>query len=658
MQGTVVSPKQKRIFRNTAVVLFVMLVVLVVSRNFLLRVLLKNAFEKIHSRYGLQASVGEAHLSGISTLHLSHLLLLRGTQDTLLYCRNLQAGLRPFYLLTGRVRLQELHTEKLSLLLNRSKGHDNFSFLLKQRKSGAEGTAPAEPEWGQTANRILNKIFSSVPEETSCIDTRFCYRNDTAETRWKIPFITSTDNRLRLAASVYEKGQVSTWVAGAMINSRDRAASVKVYPVGTGKNNLPFLKIFYNLEMGFDTLTLSLYSTDYSNQTLTLSGKAGIRNLRMHHWRISPDDVGVQLAKADFLCELGSSSCNVLPGTQVAFNRLLFAPQCSYRVRPARTFSAVVDMENVSADHFFASMPQGLFGNFAGIRAEGTLQYHADLAIDESQLDSLSFHSALTGKGFRVKEYGQTNFTRINDEFMYTAFEKGVPVATFPVGLSNPDFYPLDQISPFLKHAVMCSEDGDFYYHNGFNEKAFRKSIATNLREKKFKRGGSTITMQLVKNVFLTRNKTISRKLEEALIVWLIENHHLCSKDRMLEVYLNIIEWGPGVYGIGQASRYYFNKKPADLSLAEAIYLAMIIPRPKWFQYNFDDTGNLKPYIADYYRLLSGHLLRREVISEEEKNQLLPEVHITGKALEKIRVASPDSLPALIDGDEGMGEEN
>src|SRR6185295_15378504 len=110
---------------------------------------------------------------------------------------------------------------------------------------------------------------------------------------------------------------------------------------------------------------------------------------------------------------------------------------------------------------------------------------------------------------------------------------------------------------------------------------------AANYKAGKFVRGGSTISMQLVKNVFLTRNKTIARKIEEALIVWLIENNRLSSKERMYEVYLNLIEWGPNVYGIGEASRFYFYKSPADLSLAESIFLAMIVPRPKGFKYNF-----------------------------------------------------------------------
>jgi membrane peptidoglycan carboxypeptidase len=153
--------------------------------------------------------------------------------------------------------------------------------------------------------------------------------------------------------------------------------------------------------------------------------------------------------------------------------------------------------------------------------------------------------------------------------------------------------------------------------------------------------------MQLVKNVFLTRNKTIARKVEEALIVWLIESNNIASKERMYEVYLNIIEWGPGIYGAGEASAYYFNKKAADLTLAESIYLAMIVPRPKWFKYNFDESGKLKPHVADFYRIIANHLVRKEIITEEQKLTLLPAIDLTGPAKELILIKDSLAVDSL-----------
>ena len=220
--------------------------------------------------------------------------------------------------------------------------------------------------------------------------------------------------------------------------------------------------------------------------------------------------------------------------------------------------------------------------------------------------------------------------------------EKGYAVKSFLVGPSNPSFTSLPEISPYLVNAVMTSEDGNFFSHNGFNEEAFRKSIVENYKKKRFARGGSTISMQLVKNVFLTRNKTISRKLEEAMIVWLLENNRLVSKERMLEVYFNIIEWGPGIYGVAEASFYYFKKRPSELSLEESIFLAMIVPRPKAFKYYFYAEGKLKEPYFGYFRLISGLLIKKGIIQETEKIEAPNQLVLSGAAKELVIV--PDTL--------------
>ena len=177
-------------------------------------------------------------------------------------------------------------------------------------------------------------------------------------------------------------------------------------------------------------------------------------------------------------------------------------------------------------------------------------------------------------------------------------------------------FRPFNAVSRYLPLAIMQSEDAGFFYHNGFIPSAIRESLIQDIKERRFARGGSTLSMQLVKNVFLSRNKTIARKLEEMLIVWLIESDHLTSKERMFEVYLNIAEWGPMIYGAAEASRYYFAKEPSQLNLAECIFMASIIPKPKQVRYCFDGL-RLKPYYEDFYRIILDRLVDRGLISSD-----------------------------------------
>jgi len=104
----------------------------------------------------------------------------------------------------------------------------------------------------------------------------------------------------------------------------------------------------------------------------------------------------------------------------------------------------------------------------------------------------------------------------------------------------------------------------------------------------------------------------------------------------MLEVYFNIIELGPAIYGIGEASRFYFDKKPAQLDLQEAIFMAGLLPRPKAFRYQFDSTATLKPYLADYYRVMTNFMLRKELITQQEYDAVKPSVTLKGAALEMV----------------------
>ena len=131
------------------------------------------------------------------------------------------------------------------------------------------------------------------------------------------------------------------------------------------------------------------------------------------------------------------------------------------------------------------------------------------------------------------------------------------------VGPQSPYWAPLGAISPGLVLCVVRSEDAKFFQHAGFDWDQVQDSFETNLEEGKYKRGGSTITMQLARNLFLWRGKSLPRKALEVYLTWRLEQ--TLTKRRILELYLNAVEWGPGIYGIGEASRYYFGKPPASL---------------------------------------------------------------------------------------------
>lgn len=152
---------------------------------------------------------------------------------------------------------------------------------------------------------------------------------------------------------------------------------------------------------------------------------------------------------------------------------------------------------------------------------------------------------------------------------------------SFIVGHKNPRFTPWNNISPYVKWAVILSEDAKFYRHKGVDYEALKGALKRNLEVGKYVKGGSTITQQLAKNLFLTREKSIIRKFKELIIAFLLERE--LSKTRILELYLNAVEYGPLVYGINNASYYYFNKHPLNLNPLESAILASLLPSPKIF---------------------------------------------------------------------------
>ena len=148
---------------------------------------------------------------------------------------------------------------------------------------------------------------------------------------------------------------------------------------------------------------------------------------------------------------------------------------------------------------------------------------------------------------------------------------------------------PYDQISPYLKRAIIAAEDARFVDHEGFDWDGIQKAIEKNQKKGRFVAGGSTITQQLAKNLFLTPTKSYLRKAEEAIITLMLES--LWSKRRIFEVYLNVIEWGNGIFGAEAAARHYFGISAGQLGPEQAAKLAGMVPNPRFYDRNRNAPG-------------------------------------------------------------------
>ena len=175
----------------------------------------------------------------------------------------------------------------------------------------------------------------------------------------------------------------------------------------------------------------------------------------------------------------------------------------------------------------------------------------------------------------------------------------------------NQKWVPLRAISPYLVKAVLIGEDDKFWSHEGFDYEAMQKAVEKDIKAKKFKLGGSTISQQLAKNLYLSPSKNPVRKIREAIITWRMEK--ALSKKRILELYLNIAEWGDrGIFGIEAAARAYYGKSAAALNAEEAARLASVLPNPR----KFNPLGNSR-YVVHRSHLIYNIMVRRGIVVPE-----------------------------------------
>ena len=416
-----------------------------------------------------------------------------------------------------------------------------------------------------------------------------------------------------------------------------KANSEAFIPVGYFSTSLPQ---FY-----FDSLTFETESSKYSGDEFFLKLRISSHQAKLWHDKLNKEPVSIENFQGYFPIYFDKQAVKIDSSCFIQVNDIRFRSFVQAEFQQASRMQFWVKTDMMPAKQFFTSLPTGMFQSFEGIHVSGDLGFYLNFSIDFHQLDSLFFDAGLVSNTFEYLAPGKIDFSKVNTDFIYYPIHGN---RVIHLGRKNTGYVPLANISPLLREAVQQAEDGQFYWHHGFNMAAIRKAIATNIREKRFARGASTLTMQFVKNVFLKHEKRLSRKLEEMLIVWLIENKRLVSKDRILELYLNLIEWGPDIYGAKEAAAFYFAKSPADITLSEALFLAMIIPRPLGFKYHFNpETGQLETFNTLFYKVVANHLLINKVITQPDYDSLKVIVTLNGPAKTYLRyreVSHSDSL--------------
>ena len=364
-----------------------------------------------------------------------------------------------------------------------------------------------------------------------------------------------------------------------------------------------------------------------SAEVVVLSGEASLRDAAILAARIAPGPVrGVGLAvrgKGRFLplkrrLEIDEASLTTPSDATV---QLAGAVEWS---RDHYLFDIDAVLPKTACTNAVRAIPEDLLSDLALATWQGKLGGKLKLRLDSRKLDDTVLDLDVEDRCEFVTVPAMADLRRFHMPFTHSVLEPDGTEFEMETGPGTPNWTYIEDMSPFFVHAVLAHEDAGFFNHHGFSMLHVRNALVRNLKERRYVVGASTITMQLVKNVFLHREKTLARKIQEVLLTWWIER--VMEKRDVLELYLNVIEYGPGVYGIRNGAKHYFNRLPAQLSPAEAVYLSTILPNPKRYHSHFE-RGALSPQWAENLRRMLARMRERSWYSPEAAEYGLSEVN-------------------------------
>jgi hypothetical protein len=339
----------------------------------------------------------------------------------------------------------------------------------------------------------------------------------------------------------------------------------------------------------------------FTGRRVALSGKLDVSGLSISHERLATEPVENtsftlrfdaivdrdqrRLELAQLEGKIGSLVANLTGSIELPRGIFKFKDGRELTIIPK--IDLVLRVPRTSCKKILSSIPAPLVPRLQGFVMQGQFEADVRVKVDFSNLDALDIGGKVGIDGCQVSKAPADVMALAGpDSIMQTVDVPPPPMGgrdnetlTFAVGPDNPDFVPYDKISPYLIAAIMTTEDSGFFKHRGWVSSQFKTALKRNLTSGGFRLGASSITMQMVKNLLLSREKTLSRKFQELFLVWYVEQ--FLAKERILELYFNAIEFGPRLYGIGPAARHYFGKTASDLSPVEAAFFSSILPSPK-----------------------------------------------------------------------------
>lgn len=284
-----------------------------------------------------------------------------------------------------------------------------------------------------------------------------------------------------------------------------------------------------------------------------------------------------------------------------------------------RELKLELEVPTAECQRLLEGVPPGLLPALEGFELSGTTYASLEVFVKMDDPDATVLEGGLDLDACKLEKVPKTVASMKGPFSHVVRMTTGRTVSRL-LGRGALYYTPYDRIPKSLPGAVLSTEDGGFWHHDGFLDSQFEASLRRNVELGEFRRGASTITMQMVKNVLLTQEKTISRKLQELFLTWVVEE--TLDKQRIMEIYLNVVEFGPGIYGVGEAASHYFGKTPLELTSLESAFLATLLPRPVE-RHEMWCRGELTEKYDRYIKRVHRRMLRLGRISQAEHDAAL-----------------------------------
>lgn len=310
-----------------------------------------------------------------------------------------------------------------------------------------------------------------------------------------------------------------------------------------------------------------------------------------------------------------------------------------------KTLAMEAKMKPTECQEILESVPKAVIPDIMpGTKMDGILAWTFQTEVDLPDRKKPSVRIKLNNDCKVLEVPEKMNVSLLRRPFNLEVYGPDRSRTTIKIGPGSDNWVPLSLVSRFVPLSFRTTEDPGFMSHRGFHVEAIENSMKMNITEGKFVRGASTISMQLAKNLWLVRSKTISRKIQEAVLTTYLEQR--LSKEQILELYLNVVEFGPGLYGIGPAAKHYFASHPMQLSFAQSLFLASILPNPlKSGFVSGEKVGRSK--MMWLHRVMKA-MHDRQMVSEDEYAEGIKEILTFGEA--STGAETPEPIESSVDG--------